>query len=134
MVEGFPIGSRKDYAVILSRSFANTALALKKKTFSFGWPSRETTCQLRDTNGASFAEYRDSFYKFLFASTMAAVVAAEAHKLHDSDNIYFQEFLDQFRDVRYWHWYLTTASTEVGLSGKLEDEALELYDAWKFQT
>jgi hypothetical protein len=135
MVEGFPIGSRKDYAVILSRSFANTALALKKKTFSFGWPSRETTYRLRDdTNEASFAEYRDSFYKFLYASTMAAVVAAEAHKLQDPDNLYFQRFLDQFRIVEEWHSYLTTASAVVGLSGKLEDEALELYDAWKFQT
>jgi hypothetical protein len=65
---------------------------------------------------------------------MSAVIAAEAHKLHDSDNPYFQEFLDQFRDVQEWHWYLTSASAEVGLSGKLEDEALELYDAWKFQT
>ena len=133
MVEGFPIGSRKDYAVILSRSFANTALALKGKIFSFGQPRHETTNQLRDTNEASFAEYRDTFYKFLYASTMAAVVGAEAHKLHDRDNLYFQKFLDQFRDVERWHWYLTAASAEIGLSGKLEDEALALYQAWEFQ-
>ena len=47
---------------------------------------------------ASFAEYRDTFYKFLYASTMAAVVAAEAHKLHDRDNLYFPLFGD-FRGI-----------------------------------
>jgi hypothetical protein len=59
MVEGFPIGSRKDYAVIFSYSFARTAMALKQKIFSFDR-------KLRNTNEASFAQYRDTFNKFLY--------------------------------------------------------------------
>lgn len=135
MVEGFPVDLRGQYSAIVSHSFARTALALKDKSLAFGTPSPEVVSKLLEArDGSFFSEYRDSFYKFLYASTMAAIIAVESNNLQPPNNCFLQDFARRFSAVREWHSYLTSASAAIGLSGMLEDEALELYGAWKFAT
>ncbi|MDQ0290578.1 hypothetical protein [Oligosphaera ethanolica] len=128
LVESFPIVCRAHYVQMLSSAFAKTAMLLKGKSESYQQPWRKTADRLRETDNAAFSEYRDTFYKFLFASTTAALLAHEASA---SDSSIAQSFLAEYREVREFHAWLDSSASETGLSGKLKDEATELYAAWQ---
>ena len=131
MVDGFPTEDRQRYAEVLARSFGNVARGLRETIDNCEQPLHLYADRMRESDTSAFAEYRDSFYKFLYASTKAATFASESI-IRDSSRTRFARRLQiEFQDVQQWHSYLTTACAELGLSGKLEDEALELYAAWE---
>jgi hypothetical protein len=131
MVDGFPTEDTQRYAEALARSFGNVARGLRQTIDNCEQPLHLYADRTRKSDTTAFAEYRDSFYKFLYASTKAAIFASESI-LRDSSRAKFAQRLQiELQDVQQYHSYLTTASAKLGLSGKLDDEALELYSAWE---
>jgi hypothetical protein len=131
MVDGFPAEDRQRYARVLARSFGNVARGLRETIDNCEQPLHLYADRMRESDTSAFAEYRDSFYKFLYASTKAATFASESIRRDSSRTRFARRLQIEFQDVQQWHSYLTTACAELGLSGKLEDEALELYAAWE---
>ena len=131
MIDRFPMADRERYAEILATAFANLALELRNKHLAYEQPWRLYAKHLRENDEDAFSDYRDSFFKFLYASATAAVIASQASRPDSTERTFGQRFQAQFREVYRWHAYLSSASAELGLSGMLEDTALELYQAWK---
>ena len=130
LVEGFPAERRSKYAERLAESFGNIALNLRSKNISYDQPWHQTANKRRESDESEFRAYRDSFYKFLYASTKSAIFANIAQEERFIKKVFIQGFNERFHEVREWHRDLTTASADLGLSGLIEDEALELYGAW----
>ena len=130
LIDGFPAEKRSHYAQNLAESFGNIALNLRSKNTSYDQPWHKTANNLRESDECEFRAYRDSFHKFLYASTKSAIFASIAQEEQFRNSVFLKCFKEKFHKVQEWHRYLTSASAELGLSGLLEDEALELYDAW----
>lgn len=90
------------------------------------------TESLRDNDSKKFAEYRDTFYSFVYLTGLAARIAVLACKCDVHAPVTGHDFLRKFERCRALLWYLSNfGSGQTGLSGKLEVEADWLYGSFK---
>ena len=110
---------RTHVARSLAGAFAARARNLLDHAASFPRPWSLTAYRLRQTDPEGFADYRDTFYDFIFLASHAFKYAAKGC---EESTARVRTFLSDWADVAYhWDLFSREGSDVTGLSHQLED-------------